>query len=82
MGICYFEGDVSSMTPAQLNNTYGSIVSELKVIIDHMLAIVDKLIRGLPKLEKIYWNGLLSWLIWVIWEEVVMQILRNYQVMV
>lgn len=57
MGICYFEGDVSSMTPAQLNNTYGSIVSELKVIIDHMLAIVDKLIRGSAKTRE----DLLKW---------------------
>lgn len=58
MGACYFEGDVSTMPLAQISNIYGSIQSELKVIVDHMLIIVDKLIRGSAKTRE----DLLKWL--------------------
>ena len=41
----------------QINNLYGSMQTEYKVIIDHLFVIIDKLIRGSTKTRD-----LLQWL--------------------
>ena len=58
MASFYFGQETNSMSPVQINNLYGSMQTEYKVIIDHLFVIIDKLIRGSTKTRE----DLLQWL--------------------
>lgn len=58
MASFYFGQETSTMTPLQIDNLYGSMQTEYKVVIDHLFTIIDKLIRGSTKTRE----DLLQWL--------------------
>lgn len=48
----YFTENASNLSQPQISNTYDSVNSEFKVLIDRLFFIVDKLIRGSPETRQ------------------------------
>lgn len=57
VGEFYFGSDVATMSPVQINSSYGAIQNEAKVLGDRLFYIVDKLIRGSAETR----NALMKW---------------------